>query len=197
MTPPLAATGRIEVLYTVGGLVHKAHAFVRNPQLVGTDWKINSRLLDENDTLWSDAAQTYVDALTRCGISTESVGQVTLQKMIGGVWVAQAAMTPTFSASGNAYVPGSQITLTLRDKLFYRFKVQFMERAEVVPQLVKSATGGDAAMDNLVALFGSATTYPNPFHWIVSMHNQFLVDSPFVSCSVKFNRKLLRARGLA
>lgn len=196
MTEPIAATGRIKLPYSCGTQWHVIHAYVRNPQLVGGTWKINSRALDENDTLWSAAAQSLADAMKGMYPVTSGFGLAELQTRSGGVWTAVDTYTPTGACAGGAYQQATQYTITFRDKLLYHFKVQLMESSAVPPNRYTSPTGGGGAEDAFIANFLSASAYPAPFHWICSRHNQFMADSNFVSAKVWLNERLGRMRGL-
>lgn len=198
MSTPLAAVGRVVFHYTVNSFDHKFQAYVRNPQLVGGAYKINSRTLDENDTAWEVASvgcNLVVDSL----IGTTSVAGITELQLLQGVqWVTVAThQSDAFGAPGVAAVPASQVTLTLRTKLNHKVRVTLMEMRETPAQLIKSTTGGDASMDNLIQHFLATYTQPqDPYVWQVGRDNQFLATNPFVSCSVYLNRKLARRRGI-
>lgn len=196
MSTPLSATGRILVPYTIDGFSHVAHAYVKNPQLVGAVYNVNSRATDANDLLWENAAQGFVDALGAIGPTGMSFGTCILQKLISTLWTPLATYSPGFSVTGGTSRPGSQVTLTLRDVNFKKVKVIFLDSIELPPQKVITPTGGDAGMDALVGSFLStgAATYA-PYKWIVGRGNAYLNTSPFVKVSVRYNETILRAHG--
>jgi hypothetical protein len=198
MTPPLVATARIQIPYIVSGFTHIHHAYVRNAQLVGGNWLINSRALDENDTNWHDAVDSILGSISFWAPNGTTVGAALLQKRSGGIWNNVDLYSPAFNPTGGGGpVAAGQATLTLKDKLLYNFKVQFMELQESYPQLIKNPTAGDADMDDFIGRYtqsGGASLYPYDF--IVSRLDQFVASSPFVSLSVFLNRKVARARGV-
>ncbi len=197
MTPPIAATGRIKQPYVVSGRSHVLHVYVRNPQLVGGNWLINSRPLDENDINWHDAVDGLMTAITAVFPSGSTVGQSVLQHRDGGIWNDVDVYTPSITPSGSGAIPASQLTITLKDRLLYNFKFQMMETNEAYPQLFKDPTAGNAALDSLITrLTTHAEGEVRPVDFVVSRLNQYMVVNPFVSCSVFINRKLARRLGL-
>jgi len=193
------AVGRIVIAYTVDGLIHKIQAWVRNPQLVGGTWLINTRTLDENDLDWADASDGLAHAMSNILGTDASPGGATLQTRVGGVYTTRDTHVVTFpNVAGSRFV-AQQTTVTYRDKLFNRFKVQVMEATKTPGRRLTTETGGDAAEDAFLIEFGASNTYGTlaPYNWIVSGWNQFLATAPLVGYVTTLNRKLRRARGVA
>ncbi len=196
--PYPVATGRIVIPYTVDGLEHKIQAWVRNPQLVGSDWMINSRSLDENDTHWEDAAETWAFVISYLMDAGSTPGTALLQTRVGGVFTTVSTDTVAFAnVTGSRFV-AQQTTVTLRDKLFNRFKVQLMEATKLPGRKLTTYSGGDAQEDAFLLEYsvGNATGV-SPYKWQVSGWNQFMAADPLVAYVTTLNRKLRRARGVA
>jgi len=198
MSTVLLATGRIVVPYTINGLLHKHHAYVRNPQFVGGAWTINSRTTDSNDTLWTAALEGLITGFNGVFPSDVTVGLCLFQTLEGPVWVTQDSATQSITPTGTAHVPASQITITVKDKSFKNVKIVLMECIETPPFKISAATGGDSAFDALTSRYiGHNASHAWPYDWQVGRGNQYFMASPFVSAVVTYNRKLRRARGLA
>lgn len=199
MSQPLLATGRIILPYTHVGFTHHLHAYVRNPQLVGAVWQINSRATDANDTPWTNAATALALSFSYLLQLTDVFGTVLFQTLVSAVWITQATTTVANvngSGTGQAAAEG---TLMLRDKLFKKVKVVVME-PNVVPPL-KANTYNPAGVDpgNLFIRQWTPdfTIAVAPWNWQVGRGNQFLAQAPFVSEVFTLNRKMRRARGFA
>jgi hypothetical protein len=190
------ATARITVPYIVDGRTHKARMFVRGLTLVGSDWMINSRALDANDTLWTDAADSFAHAISELAPSTSTVGVALLEKLTGLVWVTQDTHTLAWSPSAQPTKVGSQCTLTLRETNGYKAKIIVLDTYQAPPQKIKTPTGGDSNMDAFIEAFtvGAANAH-EPYHVMVGASNNYLAGTAFVSMSVFLNRKVTRRAG--
>ena len=198
MSQPLVATGRLKVQITVNSLIHTLHAYVRNIQTAGSSFNINSRATDSNDLDWKDAAEGWFESLTYAAPAGITASDITLEQLVSLVWTPLATFTPTVSNESGTALPAGQITLVLRDKLFKKVKVLFLEGNQGAPQHWNSPTGGNAAMQNFTKQWLSTFTVTHaPYNWQVGRSNQFLAASPFVGYTVALNRKLRRRRGLA
>jgi hypothetical protein len=88
--------------------------------------------------------------------------------------------------------------LTLRDSNFTRPKQVLMEGNQVAPAKFTSPTGGAGGLDAYIAEFlNTGSTANRPWFVMTNQHGFFLQESPFISVTLTFNRKLRRARGLA
>lgn len=198
MTPPLVATGRVVFPYVIDGVNHKLRMYVKNPTLVGSTWQINSRTLDENDTDWKGFVNTFVTVWAEYAPSDSSGGTWTLEKRDGPVWTVVDTYLPSYTVTGTAHLAGTQLTVTLRDKLNYHFKFVVMEGTQ--PANIKSVapTGGNGGLDALIGMFlPTYVTGVPPYAVVVSRLNQFMSTAPFVSFAVHYNKKMLKRRGLA
>jgi hypothetical protein len=200
MTTPLAATGRIYVPYTIDGLAHHLFAYVRNPQLVGGVYQINSRTTDANDTTFAHAADGLIEAMTYLHSTSVAYGDAVLQLLVSGVWnpVASHTFAGTSHLTGTGYIQGLQSTLTLRDVDFNKVRVIVMEaNFGGASKSVTTSFYGDAR-DTFIKQWTSVYTLTYaPYLWQVGRGNHYLQTSPLVSYIQAFNRKLRRARGIA
>lgn len=197
MATALAATARIVTNYEVSGILHTHHAYIRGLTLVGGVWMHNSRALDNNDQVWTDSAQAIASTIGAVMVSAVVFGTSILQKLISGVWQPEDVSTPTVSPSGGALAPASQITVTLRDKLFHKVKITVMEANQLPPQHWIDPLGGAANLDTFIAQFLPTFTVSNaPYGWLVGRGNQYLADNPFVAATLTYNKKMRRRRGL-
>lgn len=198
MSTTLSATGRITIPYSYSGINHKARFYCRGIQAVGGSFNINSRTLDANDIVWTDAAQAAAQCVNNYLGIVANIGQAVLEKLIGGLWQAQAYFTVTPIGTTGGQQATSQLTIVLRDRLAHPVKVVFLEGKQVPPQHWATPFGGDADLDNVVHYLVDTTLSANsPFAWMVGRSNQYLNDTPFVGATVSLNRKLRRRRGLA
>jgi len=200
MSTTLAALGRITIAYQVDStFTHKLRAYVRNPQLVGSTWMINTRTTDSNDLDWAGAANGLMETLTYLMSLASLFGAALLETRSGSVWQprATAAFSRTHHGSGTLQ-PASQFTLTLRDTLFRKVKVVVLDG--IYPGLAKSTdpNAGIGASDSFNAQFQSTYTVGGgPYTWLVGRGNTYLAVNPVVSWVAATNRKIRRARGLA
>jgi len=200
MATTLAALGRITISYQVDStFTHKLRAYVRNPQLVGSNWMINSRTTDSNDLDWTFAADGLMETMTYLLTLAALFGAALLETRSGSVWQPRATFTFTRTHHGSGTLqPAAQYTLTLRDTLFRKVKVILLD--DIYPGLAKSTDpdAGIAASDNFNLQFRSgATVTAPPYSWMVGRGNTYLAVSPVVSWVAATNRKMRRARGLA
>jgi hypothetical protein len=188
---------RITMPYTVDGFNHKCRLYGRNVQPVSGSFNINSRNVDDNDQVWTDAAAGMEYAVSCILPSAVTYSPFLLEKWDGAVWepLANTTLTPT-NATGS-YVKASQATVTFKDTDLLKLKLVVVEGTEALAQKFRSVTGGDGAFDLLIAEFLSTHTGTHaPYVWAVSHRNRYLSTSPFVSASVWPNRKIARRRGV-
>lgn len=196
MSTPLSATGRITCPYVVSGKTHKAHFYCRGIAPVGGSFNINSRTLDANDIVWTDAAERATFVTMVCAGTAVTPGDQILEKLIGGVWVPQAFHTSAQSATGGTIQLATQLTLYFRDITFKKVKCVLMETIQVVPYHSIDPLAGDVNMDALIKAFTVDHLNANdPFVWMVGRSNQYLNTASFVSATTTHNRKMRRARG--
>lgn len=198
MSTPLLATGRMKIPYTATGQNHVMHCYVRGLTLVGSDWMINSRTLDANDTLWTDALERMAVAFEQITSSAVDGGIAELQKLEDGVWITVDTQPFTLADQIGTMVAASQYTLTLRDRNNKHVKVVVMEHTVGTPTHSIAITGPGTQGGLFNAMFGaSAANAADPYNWLVGRGNQFLATNPFIAATTTFNRKLRRARGFA
>lgn len=196
MSTPLVATWRMTAPYQSQARQHTAHCYVRGAQLQGADYYINSRTADANDTLWTNAADRFCNALAFELPTGASFGTVLLQHIESGVWITKATHTPSITAASGTAVPASQITMTLRTNQNHHLRVVVEDTEEAAPQRTENPNGGGASMDSFTGAFLSIAGNGNdPFNWIVGRDNAYLAAAPFVSISADINRKVKRAAG--
>jgi hypothetical protein len=198
MSTALSATGKIVIPYTYSGISHKMSMYCKNPTLVGGTYNINSRTLDANDIVWTDAAQQLAQMLVQFTANASGVGQAVLQHWESGLWIPKAyyTVTPTGQTSGQQIC--TELTYVLRDKLNHPVKVVMLEGVEVPPQHWVNPLAGSAVLDSISHMLMDTTINANsPFAWAVGRGNQYLADTPIVGITLSFNRKLRRRRGLA
>lgn len=200
MSQPLLATGRIVMPLTTSGLTHAYHAYVRNIQVGGSTYKVNTRTTDSNDLNWETAAQAFFSATSYLSATDQGVsGLILLQQLVSGVWQTISTYTPSGGFNGGGSVqPASQYTLWLRDSAYKPMKVVMLDTNQTPPQHFTIITGGDAASDNFVKQWLSTYTVTSaPYIWQVSRGDRYINTSAFVGSTVTLNRKVRRARGLA
>lgn len=199
MPQDFLATARITCPYTYSGVIHKAHAYVRGAQLVGSLWKINSRSLDANDLDWHYAADALDSMIGSIMPTGATFGTFTLEQLINSVWVTvdsgSSTATVTADTPANACV---EVITTLRDTAFNKVKVCVLDAVQLAGQKYLSPTEGDAHLDTFMSyLTGTHADQYDPYNWMVSRSNHYLAVAPFVSATVMLNRKLRRRRGRA
>lgn len=199
MAQPQLATAKIVQKYTIAGLTHRAVANVRNLQLVGAAYQINSRTTDANDTLWVDAANGYRECLSYWMPLSTTWSDAELWEKVSGAWVLRATYAPisTDHKAGTAQ-NGVQTTMVLRDTLFYKLKVVLLNGPQVEPTHYTSAASvAPTAANNFAKQWTSAYTVAMaPYIWQVSDSDHYLNTSPFVGFTIAQNRKLRRRQGL-
>lgn len=201
MSTALSATGRITVPYTIGGFVHKFRVYVRNPLAVGGSYNINSRTLDANDIVWTDALNDLVTCTSWVMPNTVSVGDATLEHQAGGVWSPLATATPAFTNHApGVSIQGWQVTLVMRDLLLHKVKFVMLEGGNgglFHNSSLAAITAHEAYFGNWVKEFTASKTLTNaPYNWVVGRGDQYLNTSPLVGFTVCPNRRIRRRRGL-
>lgn len=199
MSTPLSATGRIILPYTVGTLTHKFRVFVRNPQVSGSTFNINTRATDSNDLDWEDAADALYEVFTNLMASGFNIGDAVLEKFVGGVWIVQAvhAVSGTNNAGGTVGEAWQQ-TLVLRDLQFHKLKLVVLGGNAITLRHYPSLS---AMTTTAAALFTKEFTPTNtltnaPYNWVVGRGNQYIAPSGVVGMTFAPNRKLRRRLGL-
>lgn len=200
MAQPQLATGRIVQKYTVSGRTHRAVANVRGLTLVGGVYQINSRTLDANDTVWTDAANGWFETVSFLAPLATTWSDTELWEKVGTAWVLRATFTPiaTDHKSGDPILAG-QHTLTLRDTLFYFLKAVVLDSsAGDIPKKYTTLASLPTQPNNWAKQFTSSNTIGHaPYTWMVSDSDHYINTAPFVGVVTTFNRQLRRARGLA
>lgn len=199
MSTPLAAGGRITLPYVVSGFTHKLRVFVRNPQAVGGSYNINSRPVDANDIVWTDALNDLATALSWAMPAGFSYVDGTLEKYTGGVYTPLATATPTFTNHAAGTVQqGWQLTWVARDINLKKVKLVVLEgNASTFAHYVTLAAAVALNASSFIKEFTSAHLLTNaPYTWAVGRGNQYLNTSPFVGLTICGNRRVRRRRGL-
>lgn len=193
-------TGRIVLKYTVAGHLHRAVANVRNPQLVGSVWQINSRTLDANDMVWSDAANGFYESISYLTPAGTTWSAAEFWQKVANAWVLRSTftLTSTDHSSGTSY-PAGQHTLTLRDVQFHQLKVIVLDSsAGDIPKKYLAISAMPTQVQNFAKQFTSAPTVGGaPYIWQVSDSDQYINTSALVGLVTTYNRKIRRAYGLA
>jgi hypothetical protein len=196
MTTILTATARFAVPYTVGSQTHVLHAYARNPQLVGSDWKVNSRSTDSNDLLAADAASGLSETMSILLTGSDTFGSILFQTRSGTIWTTVATYSPTSGHGSSATFYTSEYTLVLRDTLLHRFKIIMLDTIEAAPQHFTTVSGGDSPSDSYAKQFTPTHDVTSaPYLWVVSRGNQYISPTGFVAVTVSLNKRVRRARG--
>ena len=197
MAQELLATARLVATYTIAGLTHKHHAYARGLTPTGGSYNINSRALDENDIVWSDAAAGLTETLSYLLGDEAEFGDVILQELVDNTWQDLDTASPgTDHGAGDSQF-GAEAIMTLRDTAFKKMRIIVMEPATVVPQHITTPGGGAANWDNFILQYtAGVTVFFGPYGWQVSRGNRYIKDPGFVSANGSINRKLRRARGV-
>ncbi len=199
MSTPLSAGGRITLPYTIANLQHKLRVFVRNPTAVGGSFNINSRSVDANDIVWTDALNDLATAVSYLMGTGFSFGDGVLEKQTGGIYTALATATPSYTdhSSGTAYYAW-QATFVLRDVLLKKVKIVHLEGdLGAHAHSASRAAIPQAGYISFIKEFMSDHVLTNaPYVWVVGKGNQYLNTSPFVGFTNAGNRRVRRRRGL-
>lgn len=198
MSGPSLGIGRITVPYTVSGLTHVLRMYVANPTLAGSTWEIDVRPSVGGTIDWADAAESLANAMSSALATGVTPGTAVLEEYSSTGWLPRATAAVTFpNLSGNVNL-AAQMTVTLRDSNFTRPKIVLMEHNQPAPTKFTSPTGGSGGADAFIAEFlNTGSTANRPWFVMTNQHGFFLQESPFVSFTTTYNRKLRRARGLA
>jgi hypothetical protein len=172
--------------------------YVTQPSLAGSTWEIDVRPSVGGTIDWADAAESLANCMSSALPTGATPGKAVLEEYSVTGWLARATAAVTFpNLSGSANL-AMQITLTLRDSNFTRPKQVLMEGNQVAPAKFTSPTGGAGGLDAYIAEFlNTGSTANRPWFVMTNQHGFFLQESPFISVTLTFNRKLRRARGLA
>jgi hypothetical protein len=198
MSGPTIGIGRITIPYTVDGLAHVSRMYVSEPTLSGSDWVVSLRPSVGGTLPWDDVAEHFSQTLSYILETGTTVGSALLEEYSATGWLPRATASVSMpNLSGNANI-AAEAVLTLRDSNFTRPKIVVMEHNQVAPTKFTSPTGGAGGLDSFIAEFLSTGTLGGrPWVAMVNQHGFFLSESPFVSVTTTYNRKLRRARGLA
>lgn len=197
MSEPTTGIGRITIPYTVSGMDHDCRMYVANPTLSGAVWRIDANPSVGGTVDWADAAQSFSASISYILATGTTVGAALLEEYSATGWLPRDTATVTMpNLTGSAKL-ASQCTLTLRVSDFSRPKIVVMEINDQPPLSIDSPTGGGAVMDSFIAEFlSTGALAARPYHVMTNMHEFFLLEDPFVSASLTYNKKLRRARGL-
>ena len=198
MSGPTTGIGRITIPYTVSSLTHMCRMYVKNPALAAGTWNIDIRPDIGGVADWALAAQGLADAISFILATGVTVGTALLEELSGTGWLPRDTATVTLPNLSGTGATASQATLTLRDENFTRPKIVVMEVNNLGPIKISTPLGGGANFDGFIdAFLGSSSVAQRPWFFMVNQHENFLLDTPFVSTTITYNRKLRRARGLA
>jgi hypothetical protein len=172
--------------------------YVSQPTMAGSTWEIDVRPSVGGTIDWADAAESFANALSSSLATGVTPGTALLEEYSSTGWLPRATAAVTFpNLSGNVN-PAGEMVLTLRDSNFTRPKIVLMEGNYVAPTKFTSPTGGAGGLDATIAEFlNVGVTTNRPWFVMVNQHGFFLQESPFISVTTTYNRKLRRARGLA
>lgn len=198
MPAPVNRTGRIELQYVVDGLPHSMFVNVRNIQVGGTSFRINTRATDSNDLNWEDAADGLAESVSYLMGSAAVAGNAVLEELSGVTWVPKSVHATSLTHKTGSYGPAAQWTQTMRDKLFYIVKVQLMEPAVGVPFRTVGLYGTTSGWRSCQIQFTKDFTVTNaPWNWMVGLSDQYLLDDPIIAATATLNRKERKRRGFA
>lgn len=198
MAYPRIATGKIVLPYTVNGLLHRIHAFVRNPQLVGSTWQINSRATDSNDTDWADAAQGYWLSVSYEIDDAIAAPTAEFWTKVGAIWILQDTVVCTGGNGAGGTIEAGELTATFRCVNGKFLQVNVLEGNTVVPQTSRSlAAVGGVLQSGLKQWTADHTVTDSPYGWAVNQDTSYLATASFVKLTSTYNRHLRKRRGLA
>lgn len=198
MSGPSIGIGRITIPYTVSGLNHVSRMYVTQPALAGSVWEIEVRPSVGGNIDWADAAEALANCMSSALPTGATPGTALLEEYSATGWLPRSTAAVTFPNLAGSANLAMQITLTLRDSNFTRPKQVLMEGNQVAPAKYTTPTGGAGGLDGYIAEFlNTGSTANRPWFVMTNQHGFFLQESPFVSVTLTFNRKLRRARGLA
>jgi len=199
MSEPLTATARIVFTYTVAGLIHRLRHYCAYNVVLGTN-----QLVDRDGIttiLWTLAAQYLWDKaraiFTAATVPVPPIAE--LQARSGLFWnpVEIANLTGVGSHAGT-YSQASQATFVLRDTLFKKLRVIYLEPA--LGYVFHSVNGGglDTALSALADSYGGFDASANaPYRWVKSRGDRFLAATGVsAGFTLDLNDKLKRARNL-
>lgn len=198
MSGPTLGIARITQPYTVSGLTHVCRMYCTNPQLVAGVWRVDARPSLGGDANWEAVADSFAATLSYMLATGVTPGTALFEELSSTGWLPRDTHTTTFPNLSGSTATASQMTLTLRDTNFTRPKIVLMEVNNPGPLKFTSPGAGGANVDDFIEEFTSAGSLSaNPYAMMVNQHEFFLQDSPFVSATITYNRKIRRARGLA
>lgn len=196
MSQPLLATWRVEQNYSVGGVAHLWHAYVKNVVPGGTDHTIGDR--NAGTVTFLDVATAIKNTIGGIFGAGITWGGCELQQFSSGRWLTQRVWQVAAPGGVGTAKLGSIVTLTLRDTSVLPVKAVFLDTNQQPPFHYIDPTAGDNALDSLCSVFGDRSSSDNfdPWYWMVSRGNRFLNTSPFVSVSCDIDRITKKAHGL-
>lgn len=198
MAEPLAASGFIELPYTVDTLVHRVRQYVRNIQVVGASFNVNTRATDSNDLDWADAAQGYWDALSYALDDAIAAPTAELWQYSGGIAVLQATAALTGGNGSGATVEYSLLVATFRGTTFKPHRVEVLEGNFTPPFTSRDYTAFGGGITNMLKQWTSAHTVTNPpYAWAVNKGNHYLnAGASFVKATASMSRSVRKRRGV-
>lgn len=200
MSVALAATARIAIAYVVDGLHHVIHHYCAYnlvlgvPQLVDRDGITTILWTLAAGDLWSVAKGMFTAA------SVPSVPTATLESRSGALWNPVAVTSLVgIGTHGGTYNKASELTFVLRDTLFKKVRVNWLEGAFGYVGHSATGTGIEASVDGMANMYNGANAGANdPYRWVKSRGDRFLAPTGVIAGgTLDLNDKLKRARGLA
>lgn len=198
MSVPLLATHRLEFNYLVDGYPHKTRLYC---DAVGGAPPYDIALRNGVDTI---TAQEAVDSFCTvlAGIlpsATASFGDAVLERNDAPVWTPIEFVTSGAApASGAAYIPAEQVTVSLRDTANHPVRVIVLEaNVTVGKKSVNPGSTWDAELTTLTQWLTSAVSGSTDegYNWVMSRGAYFL--SSFVSVVTDLNDKIRRGRHIS
>jgi len=199
MAYPRSAVGRIILPITTSARLHRLHLFVRNPQIGGLTYRINSRTLDQNDTNWESAAQGWWDSIRTIFFTAVAAPTAELWTRVGLVWTLVSTLAlANAGTNAGAVQLAAEITVTYRCSNGKFLRCQWFETSYTPPSGSRDINAPGGALTLTMKQWTSLNTVAYaPYIWNVNQDNQYLNASSFVKYVMTYNRKLRKLRGLS
>lgn len=202
MSTPLVATWRIALTYTVSGLTHKLHLYVK---MTSTVSPYTVRLADASSISDANAIESLANSLNGCLGNFGSASLVTtgeLQQLVSGAWLPRTTISnPVTSAlNGNSPATGYQYTGIFRGVGPKKVKVVVIEPSVGVLSHSSVIANTPGTVQNLNYAWNNPISPATeaPITFIVGRDNNYLADpGTFQAGTITSNRRVRRRRGLA
>lgn len=196
----LTAPYRLTFRYTVGGLVHKTHYYLRcvasgDPMGFDTIARpgfANAGVSTLDFGIWTNQKTFYNPA-------ESTFNDMVLEANVGGAWVYVAAQVATVVPTGSGtYAPAGMETWSGKDTANKNFPVYWYEKP--FPGFVKvssyaAMSAANKAIANAYFNAGGTAVSADPAAWRVSRGSFY--SQRFLALITDSNQKLRRIRGIA